>query len=305
MRQCLCESAEHEADHGEINPAGGGSGGLFVIAHEAAAVHEPTEGAFNHPAFGQHMEAGHPGESLDDLHHQLGMLRPHPGGELGTIEAAVHPEFEEFGIVGQDSGQQGAGSLAFGAIGGFEGNAQQQAEGIHQQETLAALGFLGGIVADGTAVGTGADGLAVETGSGGLGVLANGLPHLGAEAVVEPGQQAVAAPPAEMMIDRLPRREVFGQEPPLGAGLGQIEDGIEHFTQGGARPSAFFGGGQEAAKQVPLVVGEVGVVSGDFHRLNGAAANENLKNSQSNQAFSAVFFFKQPLRNCSCLSHTK
>ena len=53
-----------------------------------------------------------------------------------------------------------------------------------------------------------------------------------------------------------------------------------------------FGGGQEAAQQVPLVVGEVGVVGSDFHRRTGATANESHKNSQSNQAFCA--FFLQP-----------
>ena len=46
------ESAEHEARHGEVNPADGGSGSLFVIAHEATAMHQPAEGAFDHPTFG-------------------------------------------------------------------------------------------------------------------------------------------------------------------------------------------------------------------------------------------------------------
>ena len=100
-------------------------------------------------------------------------------------------------------------------------------------------------------MGAGADGLAVETGGGGLRVFAAGLPHLGAEPVVEPGEQAVAGPLAGMMIDGLPGREVFGQEPPLRAGLDQIEDGIDDLAQGGAWPAAFFGGGQEAAQQVP------------------------------------------------------
>src|ERR1039458_8025229 len=52
------------------------------------------------------------------------------------------------------------------------------------------------------------------------------------------------------------------------------------------------GGGQEAAKQVPLVVGEIGFVSGDFHRLKSATANESRKKSQSNQGFYAFFFFQ-------------
>jgi NAD(P)-dependent dehydrogenase (short-subunit alcohol dehydrogenase family) len=34
-----------------------------------------------------------------------------------------------------------------------------------------------------------------------------------------------------------------------------------------------------------LGVGEIGVVSSDFHRLTGATANESRKNNQSNQVF--------------------
>ena len=174
---------------------------------------------------------------------------------------------------------------------------------------VAALGFLGGIVADWAAVGAGAHGLTVEAGSGGWRVFASGLPHFGAEAVVEPGQQAVSGPLAKMMIDGLPRRKVFGQEPPLGTGLDQIEDGVDDLAQGGAWATALFGGGQEAAQQVPLVVSEVGVISGDFHRLKSASANESRKNSQSNQVIcvfflqprfsknTPVFFFKRALKH--------
>jgi type I restriction enzyme S subunit len=46
---------------------------------------------------------------------------------------------------------------------------------------------------------------------------------------------------------------------------------------------------------VPLSVGEVGVVRSDFHRLNGATANEIRKNSQSNQTIYAFFFFRRVL----------
>jgi hypothetical protein len=39
-------------------------------------------------------------------------------------------------------------------------------------------------------------------------------------------------------------------------------------------------------------VGEVGVVSSDFHRLKSATANQSPKNSQSNQVICAFFFFQ-------------
>jgi hypothetical protein len=132
-----------------------------------------------------------------------------------------------FGKIRQGGGQQRAGAFAFGAVGGFERDAQEQSQRVHEQEPLAALGFLGGSVANLAAVGAGADGPAVETGGGGLNALADRLPHLGTEAVVEPGQQAVAGPLAKMMIDGLPRRKVFGQEPPWGTGLDQIQDGVD------------------------------------------------------------------------------
>ena len=81
----------------------------------------------------------------------------------------------------------------------------------------------------------------------------------------------------------------------MGAGLDQIEDGIEDFAQGGARAAALFGGGQEAAKQVPLGGGEIGFVRVDFHRLNSAAANESPKNSQPTQVICVFFLFSDRL----------
>ncbi len=125
-----------------------------------------------------------------------------------------------------------------------------------------------------------------------MATLASGLPHFGAESVVEPGQQAVAGPLAEMMIDGRPWREVFGQEPPLGAGLDQIEEGVEDFAAGGARAAAFFCGGQESAKQVPWGVGEAGIVMGDFHRLKRAAANESRKNTPVRSSNLCVLLFQ-------------
>ena len=83
----------------------------------------------------------------------------------------------------------------------------------------------------------------------------------------------------------------------MGTGFYKIKDGVEDCAQGGAWSATFFGGGQKAAQQVPLVVGEVGFVRGDFHRLNSAAAKESRKNSQSNQGICAFFFFKQVLRS--------
>src|ERR1041385_2490050 len=53
------ESAENNADHDDENPACGAGFGSFVIMHEATMLHQPAEGAFGHPAFGQHFESAH------------------------------------------------------------------------------------------------------------------------------------------------------------------------------------------------------------------------------------------------------
>jgi hypothetical protein len=53
-----------------------------------------------------------------------------------------------------------------------------------------------------------------------------------------------------------------------------------------------------------LGVSQVGVVNGDFHRLKSAAANENPKNSQSNQAFSAFIWHSRSRKTPAFLFQT-
>ena len=156
-------------------------------------------------------------------------------------------------------------------------------------------------------VGTGAHGLAVQTARGGLRFFTDGPPDLGAQPVVEFGPQAGATPAAEVMIDGWPRGKVFGQEPPLRTRFDEVEAGVENGAQIRARSTAFFCGGQEPPKQVPLVGGEVGVVGSDFHRLISAAAKVNVEKAQSNQGLyrfistatfpiQSISFFRQALK---------
>jgi hypothetical protein len=49
-----------------------------VIAHKAAAVHEPVKAALNHPALGEEHEAGHIREALDDFQPQCGVMGLNP-----------------------------------------------------------------------------------------------------------------------------------------------------------------------------------------------------------------------------------
>src|SRR5258705_9104720 len=91
------ESAKHDADHGDENPAGGTGFGLFVVAHEPAMLHQPTEGAFDHPAFGQHLETAHAVAPFDDFDFQFGPLGLDLRGESCSGVTAIDPEFAQPG----------------------------------------------------------------------------------------------------------------------------------------------------------------------------------------------------------------
>src|SRR5438067_1908634 len=70
--------------------------------------------------------------------------------------------------------------------------------------------------------------LAVDAGGAGRLVAARGAADPGPQGVVDFGQRAVDAPAAEVLPDGTLGREVLGQEPPLTAGPGDVEDGVEH-----------------------------------------------------------------------------
>jgi hypothetical protein len=116
-----------------------------------------------------------------------------------------------------------------------------------------------------------------------------------AVSIVEHGPLMVVNPLPEDMIHGFPMGKVGGQVTPRAATFDQIEDGIDDAPPILGRASAFGGFGQHRFEVSPLGVGEVGVVSGDFHRPTGAAANESPKTSQSYQAFFS-FIWRSCLR---------
>jgi hypothetical protein len=109
----------------------------------------------------------------------------------------------------------------------------------------------------------------------------------------------VVNPLPEDMVNGLPAGKVSGQIAPWTATLGQIENGFNDPAAVFGWASAFGGFGEQRLEVSPLGGGEVGIVSSDFHRLTGATAKINSKNTHSNQALYTLFFHRaaaKPIR---------
>lgn len=66
------QSAELNADHGDMDPSFGAGLGGFVIAHQSPLAHQPAEGAFHYPTAWQHGEASVSWERLTTSTANLG-----------------------------------------------------------------------------------------------------------------------------------------------------------------------------------------------------------------------------------------
>lgn len=63
----LCQSFDHDADHGELDEAGGDHGERFVVSRQATVAAQPRERALNHPASADDLEATILVSALHDL----------------------------------------------------------------------------------------------------------------------------------------------------------------------------------------------------------------------------------------------
>ena len=68
----ITEFSEHEADGSELEKSECVAVEVFPIFGQPATAVEPSDGAFDDPALGQHDKAGDPIGSLDDLGLEIG-----------------------------------------------------------------------------------------------------------------------------------------------------------------------------------------------------------------------------------------
>lgn len=112
----------------------------------------------------------------------------------------------------------------------------------------------------------GFDALAVQNGCRGAAAPARANAQKHAQCAVEGMPGLVEGPFAENVIDRLPRRETGRKHAPLDAALDHVENRVDHLPPvrwGTSSPRRFR---QHPFQIVPLRIGKITLVFGDFHR---------------------------------------
>ncbi len=133
------ETSESDVDHGlETVDA------FFLVAHEPAPAGHPSEGSFDHPATGQHLEALGGVGPLYDLDGKIeeGGLIHKLGAIVGALAIQVLPP-------GPLSAHRVEDHLRAGAVrdvSGREVDHQKTAIGIHRNMALTAADLLASVV---------------------------------------------------------------------------------------------------------------------------------------------------------------
>lgn len=275
------ESAELDSNHRDMNPSFGAGLGGFVVTDQSAVMHQPAEGSFHDPAMRQDIEARSRVGTFDDLNRQFGAKSFDPLCKSFAGVTAIHPENAQPGKPAQHARQKHLATVAFGHIGRSHQNSEHQSQSIHQQMALAAFDAFAGVVAHMPAVPGGLDALTVQNRRGGTAALALGSAHQHAERIMDDRPQMVERPLTENMKNCFPVGKIGGQIAPRAATLNEIQDCINNAAAVLGRASAFGCFGEQGFEIGPLGIGQVGVVFGDFHRLNCATAKDGPQNTQA------------------------
>ena len=138
------ESFEHDVDHTDMDQGFAGFRPVFIVLAQPAAVVDPRDRAFHHPATRQDREAFGLVGAFHDLQFPVtGLFRPSdefPGvAAIGPDELQSRKSFAAFL-------QDQLGSVTVLNAGDVNDNEQQQSQGVHQQMTLAAVDLLACVV---------------------------------------------------------------------------------------------------------------------------------------------------------------
>ena len=132
-------------------------------------------------------------------------------------------------------------------VGRVDHHRQQQSHGIYDDMPLASGDFLACVIAPRPPFSVVftlwlSMMAAPSASSGGSGIPAFGFPDHGPKRLVDPFPGLIRRPPAEVLVQCLPRRQIVGRHQ-LGATCPQhVQDAVNHLPQvHGLRPSSWFG----------------------------------------------------------------
>ena len=134
-----CESFNQQADHGELDHGLGLTRVDLVVTVQSSAIGQPSEGAFDDPAFGQHNELTGL-VALDDFddpaEHALCPL-----DELAGV-AAIDVDFLEMADDAKQTNQYGTCAGTILDAGRMDDDRKDETERIYRDMLLAPFGFL-------------------------------------------------------------------------------------------------------------------------------------------------------------------
>jgi putative transposase len=259
------ESAGHEIDHREVDHGFGAVWVGFVVAGQAAVVHEPADAALDGPPPGDDLESFDAWRALDgmDIDAQAGAVV-----DGGRAVSGVDPRLGHPGVGGGDPGEQVDAGRGVGHAGGGDQDGQEQAQCVAAQVPLAAddaFSGVGALAGEGH-VGGGLDGLGVQYAGGGFGVVALGLTEQAPQQAGELFEDAVLLPLGEVAVHRRPWGEVVREVAPGDTGAVHVEDRVHEVPQvvfgwaadvQGVASASGPPGGEDGRDQFPAFVREV------------------------------------------------
>lgn len=245
----MSESSRHQSGHRDVDQGLGGLGELLIVLAEPAALAEPRQSALHHPPPGQDSpeplgtEAVPVDDSTDGSPRSRGLAgmandvhRPAQVGLdpllAGPTVARIHPGMLEAREILADACEHHwkRGPVLDG--GAMDLGPEHQSLGLDHEVTLALAELLAAVISPYASNSGCLDLLAVDDAGTGLGVSPNPDAQPFAKGSMHRLPDAIQSPEPEVVIDRLPGRELVGQQPPLTTTTDDIEDGIQDLPPG-------------------------------------------------------------------------
>ena len=139
-----CQSAKHDADHGEADEGGSLAGVALVVAAQTPVAADPGQGTLHDPAFRQHHEAVHI-RALDDLKPPRAGVRDQRS-HLRPLIATVSDDALDERKAPACLAQQCLTSVPVLNVGRVHVDAQQETERVDEDVALAPEHFLARII---------------------------------------------------------------------------------------------------------------------------------------------------------------